>query len=101
MPEPQGSHSTRWLTCLTLEGGGGSGARDLLLKALGRHSIEARPVWKPMHLQPVFAGARALVTGAAQALFDNGLVLPSGSALDEPQISRVFEAIDGYLERRP
>jgi dTDP-4-amino-4,6-dideoxygalactose transaminase len=51
-----------------------------------------------MHLQPVFAGAQKIVTGAAQDLFDLGLTLPSGSVLKEPQIERVFEAITRFLE---
>ena len=61
--------------------------------------IETRPVWKPMHLQPVYAGAESLLTGAAERLFADGLTLPSGSALTEPQIARVFDAIDEFLAR--
>jgi dTDP-4-amino-4,6-dideoxygalactose transaminase len=57
MPEPTGCRSTRWLTCFTLAGDHASERRDLVLRALERHSIEARPVWKPMHLQPLFRGA--------------------------------------------
>ncbi|MCM0676313.1 aminotransferase class I/II-fold pyridoxal phosphate-dependent enzyme [Micromonospora phytophila] len=71
---------------------------------LGAHlaglGIETRPVWKPMHLQPVFAGARSLLTGTAERLFAHGLTLPSGSALDESQVTRVLTAIDGFLTAR-
>ncbi|ROT33187.1 DegT/DnrJ/EryC1/StrS aminotransferase family protein [Micromonospora sp. HM5-17] len=67
---------------------------------LRARQIETRPVWKPMHLQPVFASARAALTGAAARLFARGLTLPSGSALTEPQISRVLETISEFLEAR-
>ncbi|HEY0697024.1 MAG TPA: DegT/DnrJ/EryC1/StrS family aminotransferase, partial [Micromonospora sp.] len=67
---------------------------------LGRHAIESRRVFKPMHLQPVYAHCRASVTGAGERLFDQGLSLPSGSALDEVQIGRVLGAVESFLERR-
>jgi dTDP-4-amino-4,6-dideoxygalactose transaminase len=62
--------------------------------------IETRPLWKPMHLQPVFASRRGAFTGAAQRLFETGLTLPSGSALDESQTARVLDAIVAFCERR-
>ncbi|GAC1600277.1 MAG: aminotransferase class I/II-fold pyridoxal phosphate-dependent enzyme [Ramlibacter sp.] len=95
MPQPEGSHSTRWLTCLTLGGEQTQRRRDLVLRNLERHSIEARPVWKPMHLQPLFA--RAPFFGhqpgqdVAAALFDAGICLPSGSNLTGAQIERVID----------
>jgi dTDP-4-amino-4,6-dideoxygalactose transaminase len=64
---------------------------------LAGHDIETRPVWKPMHLQPVFAGTRAALTGVAQRLFETGLTLPSGSVMAEPDTSRVLDAIDEFL----
>jgi dTDP-4-amino-4,6-dideoxygalactose transaminase len=54
-----------------------------------------------MHRQPVFASARSLVTGAADRLFATGLVLPSGSSLDDDQVSRVLDAVSGLLDARP
>ena len=97
MPEPQGWHSTRWLSCLTLQESYGSRARDLLLKALERHSIEARPVWKPMHLQPLFADAPYFAheegSDVAARLFANGLCLPSGSNLSDAQIDQVIATL--------
>ena len=100
MPEPEGSHSTRWLTCLTLEGGG-TRARDLLLRALERHSIEARPVWKPMHLQKLFAGApffaHEVGGDVAAALFETGICLPSGSNLSDSQIDQVITRLHRAL----
>ena len=95
MPEPAGSHSTRWLTCFTLAGPQAQRGRELVLKSLERHSIEARPVWKPMHLQPLFRGAPYFTheegRDVAAALFDAGICLPSGSNLTDSQISHVID----------
>jgi pyridoxal phosphate-dependent aminotransferase EpsN len=77
-----------WLTCATLESG-----RDRVLDALAVEDIEARPVWKPMHLQPVFAGARTIGGDVAAQLFAHGLCLPSGSSLSEVDRARVVDAI--------
>ena len=88
MPEGPGCMSTFWLTCATVSSG-----RDLLLDRLAAEDIEARPVWKPMHLQPVFAGARSIGGAVAQSLFERGLCLPSGSSLTEVDRSRVIETI--------
>ena len=94
MAQPSGSRSTRWLTCLTLQGAQAHRKRNLVLQALERHSIEARPVWKPMHLQPLFADAPYFAHedggDVAAALFDAGMCLPSGSNLTDAQIDRVI-----------
>jgi dTDP-4-amino-4,6-dideoxygalactose transaminase len=87
-----------WLTTIVVDpAAAGWSSRDLS-EYLARSDIETRPVWKPMHLQPLFAGATAVVTGAAERLFSHGLTLPSGSGLEEDQISRVFEAISDFLD---
>jgi dTDP-4-amino-4,6-dideoxygalactose transaminase len=86
-----------WLTVIVVEPelcGWSAGDLGAFLAARG---IETRPVWKPMHLQPAYAGARALLTGAAQRLFETGLTLPSGSALRPAQIDRVTEAIGEFM----
>ncbi len=96
MPEPQGFRSTRWLTCFTLAGAGASQRRNLVLRALERHSIEARPVWKPMHQQPLFRSAEYFghEGGDVSAdLFEAGICLPSGSNLTSEQQSRVIEQL--------
>ncbi|HEY0885358.1 MAG TPA: aminotransferase class I/II-fold pyridoxal phosphate-dependent enzyme [Ramlibacter sp.] len=96
MPEPEGSRSTRWLTCFVLRGVDAARRRDLVLRALERHAIEARPVWKPMHLQPLFAGAPYFAhdTGdVSAALFEAGVCLPSGSNLTTAQQDRVIEQL--------
>lgn len=103
MPEPAGMRSTRWLTCMLLEGEDGAERRELILRRLERHSIEARPVWKPMHLQPLFAGApyfpHAEDDDVAARLFAAGLCLPSGSNLADEQLARVIDHLRRALQR--
>ena len=75
--------------------------RDLVLRALERHSIEARPVWKPMHLQPLFRGAPYFPHAdgdVAGSLFEAGICLPSGSNLTPEQQSRVIEQLRRALQ---
>src|SRR5215207_3673572 len=81
MPEaPWGQHS-RWLTTLTIDPEEFGSNADTVRRKLEAENIEARPVWKPMHLQPVFRGLSCIGGGVAQDLFERGLCLPSGSAL--------------------
>jgi len=92
--------SNCWLTVIIVDADrAGWHARELA-RHLDAHNIETRPVWKPMHLQPAYAGARAVLSGAAAGLFANGLTLPSGSAMDEIQTDRVFHAIEQFLGSR-
>lgn len=96
MPEPEGYRSTRWLTCFTLQGKDAGARRDLVLRSLERHSIEARPVWKPMHQQPLFRGAPYFAHTAGDvsaSLFESGICLPSGSNLTPEQQARVIEQL--------
>lgn len=81
-----------WLTCIVLDPTMPASATGLI-KSLAAESIEARRLWKPMHLQPVFEGARAFVNGNAEYLFDNGVALPSGSALRDQDVDRVLAAV--------
>ena len=67
------------------------------LHLLDDAGIESRPLWKPMHQQPVFAGARSWLTGHADRLFATGLSLPSGSALDPGQVDEVLDTVRGFL----
>ena len=103
MPEPAGMHSTRWLTCLQLAGDHASARRDHVLRSLERHSIEARPVWKPMHLQPLYRGApyfaHAEGDDVSARLFAAGLCLPSGSNMPDDQIVRVIDHLRRALVR--
>jgi pyridoxal phosphate-dependent aminotransferase EpsN len=93
MPEaPWGRHS-RWLTCLTVDEKAFGMDREQLRLALNAAAIEARPVWKPMHLQPVYAMYPRVGGGVAKDLFNRGLCLPSSSSLTEDDLGRVVEAI--------
>jgi dTDP-4-amino-4,6-dideoxygalactose transaminase len=89
-----------WLTSVLVDPDKTGWTASELSDALTPHDIESRPLWKPMHLQPVFAGARGEITGASERLFRAGLTLPSGSALDETAIDRVIDALRRFLEDR-
>lgn len=93
MPEPEGYRSTRWLTCLSLSGPAAAARCQKIRKSLERHLIEARPVWKPMHLQPLFKDAPYFAHDAdvSAGLFQSGICLPSGSNLSEAEQGRVLE----------
>lgn len=89
-----------WLSSILVDPDtAGFTAEDLRVHLAGQ-DIEARPLWKPMHLQPVFAGRRAFTDGTGERLFTTGLSLPSGSVLDDSSISRVVESITSFLESR-
>jgi pyridoxal phosphate-dependent aminotransferase EpsN len=93
MPEAAYGQSTRWLTCLTIDPDEFGCDREHLRLALEEHNIESRPVWKPMHLQPIFDGAQVIGGNVAADLFHRGLCLPSGSNLTDHDLDRVITAI--------
>lgn len=93
MPEAEYGRSTRWLTCLTIDPGSAGVTREEVRLALEREDIEARPVWKPMHLQPVFEECACVGGQTSEELFDRGLCLPSGSDLDGSSQDRIVKAI--------
>jgi dTDP-4-amino-4,6-dideoxygalactose transaminase len=90
-----------WLTSIVVDPEQAGWRAGDLADHLASHNIETRPVFKPMHRQPAFAGSHAVVTGAADLLFARGLTLPSGSVLDEQQKNRVFDAIAHFLGSKP
>jgi dTDP-4-amino-4,6-dideoxygalactose transaminase len=94
LPEPKGFFSNRWLTTVLIDPAktGGVTREDLRL-ALEKENIEGRPLWKPMHLQPVFAACPFYGEGIAEKLFEQGLCLPSGSNLTEQEFERIFTAM--------
>lgn len=94
MKEPEGYFSNRWLTTIIVnpDETGGITREDLRL-ALEKENIEARPLWKPMHAQPVFANAPAYINGVSDWLFEYGLCLPSGSNMSEEDQERVIGVI--------
>jgi pyridoxal phosphate-dependent aminotransferase EpsN len=95
MPESPTGTCTRWLTCLTITPEAFGATREDVRLALEAEDIEARPVWKPMHLQPVFASCKVYGGGVAEELFDTGLCLPSGSSLSEGDRCRVIDVVRG------
>ncbi|UJP08920.1 aminotransferase class I/II-fold pyridoxal phosphate-dependent enzyme [Microbacterium sp. KUDC0406] len=93
-------HDNVWLTSILVDSSVTGWEPSQLAAALAEDNIESRPVWKPMHLQPVFAGYRGEISGASETLFERGLTLPSGSALTAEQRERVVDAIAAFLAGR-
>jgi len=93
MPEADFGRCTRWLTCLTIDPRAAGTDREKVRLALAAENIEARPVWKPMHLQPIFEGTRCYGGEVAARLFRDGLCLPSGSNLSATDLERVASAV--------
>jgi len=85
--------SNHWLTAIVIDPAVAGTDREKLRLALGEENIEARPLWKPMHLQPVFEKAPRFVNGVSETLFNNGLCLPSGSNLTDEELERIAEVI--------
>ena len=98
LKEQEGSVSNRWLTIIILDPKltGGIGREDIRL-ALAEENIESRPLWKPMHIQPLFESAPYFGKGIAMKLFKHGLCLPSGSNLTEVELIRVVTKIKSVL----
>ncbi|KQX51987.1 MULTISPECIES: aminotransferase class I/II-fold pyridoxal phosphate-dependent enzyme [unclassified Paenibacillus] len=101
MPELNNTRSNRWLTALTLEENEAGISTHVLLEALAEESIEARPVWKPLHMQPLYEGARYYphsdIENVSEQLFKTGICLPSGSNMTEDDQLRVIECIKRCL----
>ena len=93
MPEAAYGRSNRWLTCMTIDSGVSGVDRETVRLALEAENIESRPVWKPMHLQPVYAGARMFGGAVSGRLFRDGLCLPSGSSLRSDDQERVTSTV--------
>jgi len=94
LEEPSGLYSNRWLTCIETTS---YELREDLRLALAAENIESRPLWKPMHRQPVFADCDAYLNGISDNLFDKGLCLPSGSNLEEEDLFRIVSVIKNVL----
>jgi len=94
LQEPEGHFSNRWLSCILLDS---KSTREGLRLALEKENIESRPLWKPMHQQPVFKDAPSYLNGVSDELFEKGLCLPSGSNLTEVELNSVVSAINTYF----
>lgn len=95
MPIQTPGEANYWLSCITLSGG--ASARDKLIAALEAEDIEARPLWKPLHLQPVFKGKHCYGGSVAEALFDKGICLPSGSGMAPQERERVIKVVQSCI----
>jgi len=93
MPISQNGEPNYWLTCITVDHEAFGATREDLRLALERENIESRPVWKPMHMQPVFAGCCMRGGAIAESIFERGLCLPSGSNLSEEDLQRVISIV--------
>ncbi len=93
MPEAPWGRGNRWLTCLTIDPRAAGTDREKVRLALEQENIEARPVWKPLHLQPLFAQAPRFGGAVAEDLFAHGLCLPSGSSLTDAERARVADVV--------
>ena len=93
MPEAPWNRCTRWLTCILVDPAAFGADREAIRLSLEAENIEARPVWKPMHLQPVFASCDRFGGEVAEDLFNRGLCLPSGSNLTEADLARVVAVV--------
>lgn len=93
MPEAPYGRPNRWLTCLTISPEVCGADRESVRLALEAENIEGRPVWKPMHMQPVFAGTRVFGGAVSERLFRDGLCLPSGSSLSPDEQDRVISIV--------
>ncbi|RWR25668.1 aminotransferase class I/II-fold pyridoxal phosphate-dependent enzyme [Agrococcus lahaulensis] len=94
-----GATDNCWLTSIVVDDRAAFEPAELQAH-LAAQDIESRPLWKPMHLQPVFSNRRAFVNGNAQRLFETGLTMPSGSALTDEQFARVTGAVREFLAGR-
>jgi pyridoxal phosphate-dependent aminotransferase EpsN len=93
MPQaPYGLH-TNWLSCFLIDEREFGLSRDALIRALDEANVESRPVWKPMHLQPLYSGCERYGGAVAEDLFRRGICLPSSSSLSEEDQLHVINAI--------
>lgn len=93
MPEPEGAVSNKWLTVIQIDSKVITRSQEDIRLALEADNIESRWVWKPMHMQPVYADAECVGGSVCRTIFERGLCLPSGSALSKAQQMRVCDAI--------
>ena len=93
MPRQEHGSGNHWLTCITIDPAEFGATREEVRLMLEAHNIEARPVWKPLHLQPVFDGFRVRGGERSETIFERGLCLPSGSNLSQADLERICSLI--------
>ena len=98
--EPIGYYSNRWLTCILVDPSLNKGlTRENIRLMMETENIETRPLWKPMHQQPIFASSKNYLSGVSDKLFENGLCLPSGSNLSDEEFDRIFTCLDSIFTK--
>lgn len=96
--EIDGSVSNRWLSTILIDEASADGIRSSdIIELLNEKNIETRPVWMPMHMQPVYANEKAYINGVSQHLFENGICLPSGSILKLNELKRITRLIESVF----
>lgn len=99
MPDyEQGNH---WLTCIVIDERSAGFSREDIHLAFERENIESRPLWKPMHCQPVFSGIPSFTNGVSEQLFAQGLCLPSGTAMDDLDRERIEQVLAKFTGNAP
>jgi len=99
--EPIGYYSNRWLTCILVDPSLNKGlTRENIRLIMETENIETRPLWKPMHQQPIFASSKNYLNGVSDKLFENGLCLPSGSNLSDEEFDRIFSCLDRIFQTK-
>jgi dTDP-4-amino-4,6-dideoxygalactose transaminase len=98
MPDADYGEPINWLTVIRVDPDAAGRTRQDLQRGLEDHDIEARPAWKPLHLQPLFAGHERIGGEASERIFDQGLCLPSGSSLTDQDQDRVIQVVDQLLD---
>jgi len=92
--EPQGHFSNRWLSCILLNS---YKTREALRLEFDKENIETRPLWKPMHQQPIFSDCKKYINGVSDNLFERGLCLPSGSNLTNDELDRIYSVLKSFF----
>jgi pyridoxal phosphate-dependent aminotransferase EpsN len=90
----------QWLTCVTIDPAQFGADREDVRRALEAVNIESRPVWKPLHLQPVFAASRVRGGAVSAGIFERGLCLPSGSSMSEEDLARTCDVVRAQYRQR-
>ncbi len=98
MPEAPYGRCTRWLSCMTIDPRDSRATREDVRLALEAENIESRPIWKPMHMQPVFKDCRVIGGKVSKEIFQDGLCLPSGSSLKDEHRERIVAIVRKVLE---
>jgi len=98
--EPEHYYSNRWLTCILIDPANNRGLTSEKIRLeMEAENIETRPLWKPMHQQPIFKSTKAYINGISDKLFENGLCLPSGSNLSESDFNRIFYSLEQIFSK--